>query len=385
MFAWVGQLIDSNNAAIAQGWAGVAQATFAAVLIFVGVIQIAIYVRMRKIMDDPAKIMRGQLKEVKSASRVAEQTISNLERPHVFLIINHNFAEATRRILGRMYESIWPHTATLFPAVAYSLKTYGKTPAIITQIMAQVVVSDAPPSENVAFSPRPLPSESVIAPSETSIRLEAGMSDKYVLTEDDFRRLQNGDAFWWFYGVVRYDDILGWGHIHHFCWRWDFAEAEPRLYEMPVGISQSTKSTPAAITKLSGLRQAAWEPASYNIQGEDGQMYGRWRRVWRRDPHGLTVVSRYAVPPGKAWKVVGKAPPPGEYVIILDGHYHDTRGRATAGPGTYMLNAPGAIHGGISCGLKLFIHCCSGTPDEIVSIDLIEFEPGRGILRAGGG
>jgi len=49
-----------------------------------------------------------------------------------------------------------------------------------------------------------------------------------------------------------------------------------------------------------------------------------------------------------------------------------------------MFNAPGAIHGGISCDLTLFIHCCSGTPDEIVSIDLIDFEPGRWVVRAGG-
>jgi len=25
--------------------------------------------------------------------------------------------------------------------------------------------------------------------------------------------------------------------------------------------------------------------------------------------------------------------------------------------------------------LTIFIHCCSGEPDEIVSIDLIDFEP----------
>jgi hypothetical protein len=46
-----------------------------------------------------------------------------------------------------------------------------------------------------------------------------------------------------------------------------------------------------------------------------------------------------------------------------------------AGPGTFMFNAPGARHGGISCDLTLFIHCCSGEPDEILSIDLIDFEP----------
>jgi hypothetical protein len=37
-------------------------------------------------------------------------------------------------------------------------------------------------------------------------------------------------------------------------------------------------------------------------------------------------------------------------------------------------NAPGAVHGGISCNLTLYIHCCSGEPDEIVSVALIDFE-----------
>ena len=51
--------------------------------------------------------------------------------------------------------------------------------------------------------------------------------------------------------------------------------------------------------------------------------------------------------------------------------------RAVHGGGVH----PGAVHGGISCDLTLLIHCCSGEPDDIVSIDLIDFEPGRGIIR----
>jgi hypothetical protein len=128
--------------------------------------------------------------------------------------------------------------------------------------------------------------------------------------------------------------------------------------------------------------QVPWEPATYNVRWADGKDYGRWRRVLRQHSHGLTVVSRYTAPPGKAWKIIGKASELGEEVYIMAGHYYDTRGRVIAGPGTYMFNAPGAVHGGISCDLTLFIHCCSGKPDEIVSIDLIDFLPGTGIVRA---
>ena len=121
--------------------------------------------------------------------------------------------------------------------------------------------------------------------------------------------------------------------------------------------------------------QGGWEAASYNIRTADGREYGRWRRVLRQHPHGLTVISHYKAPPGKAWKIVGIASELGEEVYILEGAYYDTRGRILAGPGTFMFNAPGARHGGISCDLTLYIHCCSGEPDEIVSIDLIDFEP----------
>ena len=73
-------------------------------------------------------------------------------------------------------------------------------------------------------------------------------------------------------------------------------------------------------------QEIGWEPASYNVKWEDGREYGRWRRVLRQHSHGLTVISRYSAPPGKAWKIVGKASQLGEEVYILDGHYYDTRG-----------------------------------------------------------
>jgi hypothetical protein len=153
------------------------------------------------------------------------------------------------------------------------------------------------------------------------------------------------------------------------------AEASPlpdRLHFLGVerarGMNETWKSYKV------GPAVGAWESASYNIRTDDGREYGRWRRVLRQHSHGLTVISRYQAPPGKAWKIIGKASRLGEEVYIIEGAYYDVRGRILAGPGTYQFNAPGAVHGGISCDLTLYIHCCSGEPDEIVSIDLIDFE-----------
>jgi hypothetical protein len=101
-----------------------------------------------------------------------------------------------------------------------------------------------------------------------------------------------------------------------------------------------------------GARQGGWEPASYNVWTADGREMAGGVRCCGNTPHGLTVISHYRAPPGKAWKIVGKASALGEEVYILEGAYegayYDTRGRILAGPGTFMFNAPGARHGGIS-------------------------------------
>jgi hypothetical protein len=187
-----------------------------------------------------AKIMSGQLEAARDAASAAKiqaetaaQTISHLERPHIYLIIEHNFQESTRRIINRMYSATWPYRVELVPTVSFKLKNYGKTPAILTQIRAHVIEDGDVPAIEGSFSLMGLGAQFVIADGETSHVLQAGLGGEYRLNEDDLNRLQNGDSFWWFYGAVRYDDILGWEHIHHFCWRWDFGEAESALFEYP--------------------------------------------------------------------------------------------------------------------------------------------------------
>jgi hypothetical protein len=45
----------------------------------------------------------------------------------------------------------------------------------------------------------------------------------------------------------------------------------------------------------------------------------------------------------------------------MEGAHYDAQGRILAGPGTFMFNAPGARHGGISCDLTLYIHCAAAS------------------------
>lgn len=60
-----------------------------------------------------------------------------------------------------------------------------------------------------------------------------------------------------------------------------------------------------------------WQPGDHNIRWDDGNEYGSWSKVVREHQHGLTMLLRIKAPPGKAWRVVGRAPELGEEVYIL--------------------------------------------------------------------
>lgn len=125
-----------------------------------------------------------------------------------------------------------------------------------------------------------------------------------------------------------------------------------------------------------GSDEGTWEAASYNIRTA-----GRRPRVW---PVAQSAAQASARPDGD-FSLQGSTGPGMENRrqgisarrrgLYSRRAYYDTQGRVVAGPRTFMFNAPGAVHGGLSCDLILYIHCCSGEPDEIVSIDLIDFEP----------
>jgi hypothetical protein len=90
---WCSNLIDGGNAAIAQGWAGVAQAFFGLVLVAVGIVQIRIYWRMRSIMDAQMLMQR------------------ETQRPHVFVVAIELLPQTGWTIL----QTVWKNTGQTPP------------------------------------------------------------------------------------------------------------------------------------------------------------------------------------------------------------------------------------------------------------------------------
>ena len=100
-------------------------------------------------------------------------------------------------------------------------------------------------------------------------------------------------------------------------------------------------------------------------RGLDHLSNGQWV-TWQNVRERLGPQSK--APPGKAWKIIGRASALGEEVYIMEGAYYDPLGHIVRAP-AHSCSTP------LVRDLTLFIHCCSGEPDEILSIELIDFEP----------
>jgi hypothetical protein len=76
----VSEFITTNNAAIAQGWAGIAQAFFALVLVLIGAFQVAIYFRTNKILWRQTKLMARQARVAVKQATIADKQAAIAER-----------------------------------------------------------------------------------------------------------------------------------------------------------------------------------------------------------------------------------------------------------------------------------------------------------------
>gem|GEM_PF-5323291 len=150
-------------------------------------------------------------------ARVAEQTISVLESPHLFTICSHNFIDAL--FYYELYDNpSSPNGFREIPTVKFRLKNYGKSPAILTQIAASLFSDSRMPEDRIKLR-LPLPEETTIAPNNETPPITVEWSNPAErVTQHDFRGMLNGDYYFWFAGYVVFEDVLGFEHTVHFCW-----------------------------------------------------------------------------------------------------------------------------------------------------------------------
>jgi hypothetical protein len=187
-----------------------------------------------KAAEDNAAAARSSAEAAATQARAAEQTISSLERPHLFPICEHNFTNVLEPLLRhwRLYDhpgSGWPLSIESAPIVSFRFRNYGKSPAIVRQIAGSIVAGPTYPAP-VAPHWVELPKENVLLPGDTSEPRSTGVLDPFTFEvgKNDFGALLASETYWWFYGFVVYEDVIDTEHTSYFCYRFDYGM---RLFE----------------------------------------------------------------------------------------------------------------------------------------------------------
>ena len=90
--------------------------------------------------------------------------------------------------------------------VAYVIRNFGKTPAILREISHELVASIDLREEPVYSPPRGLPNETILAAGDDTPGIDCYMED--IVTVEQAREIAAGKCSIWLIGRVVYEDIV---------------------------------------------------------------------------------------------------------------------------------------------------------------------------------
>jgi hypothetical protein len=193
---------------------------FTAVLVFVGVVQLVLFIwqlRLIRTSLDDAKISADAAADAaKAASRqahVAEETLARIERPYLYVIKVERITVVDETMIfedGRKWLD-----------VEYSIVNHGKIPAIIEEPRAGLSVSSEPQRpDRLEFSDS-LVIDPILAPGDVRLQSERLEWTAFTATEDDPHAPYFGENQLWFWVVIPYRGPFSQGHEIRKCWRYD--------------------------------------------------------------------------------------------------------------------------------------------------------------------
>ncbi len=165
--------------------------------------------------------------------------LTQAERAQMFIMIRSHqlgFIEnAARTTDPKMQDG----TISPLPTVWYRFKNYGKTPAIIREISAQLTYFERLPDDPVYVASDQVLHEQMIASGDTTALpgLEKPQVHSCPMTQQitvtQAKSIVRAQAYIWFYGRIIYDDTFGIEHEHRFLWRYGGAHGFRPNYEHP--------------------------------------------------------------------------------------------------------------------------------------------------------
>jgi hypothetical protein len=188
--------------------------TIATVLAFGAAILAAVFAGFAawhaKRSADADNLALAETRESSSFSKAVTQ-------PYLYVIIDES--NASYCLVDKVFQ---PHHRTLVHVV-FSLKNYGKTPAIIRDISAETYISR--PGLNATFKTRNFfPNEVMLGDSAITKSFLCECDE--LLSDDDIDQIKIGESMLYFAGSIDFTDIHGVGRTVFFRWRYNCLQEE---------------------------------------------------------------------------------------------------------------------------------------------------------------
>jgi hypothetical protein len=210
-------------------------ALFTFLLVATAIAQIVIFVRQLRLIRDsigPAEKAANSAAAAAEAAKLNAQAVITAERARIYIQVGG------AELIGNIKHSINYAPANTpeqlqapinaIVGVAYAVKNYGRTPAIIKEISHQLIIAETlpdPPRETTPVNPFPI---SHFLARETESEITCNFES--VFTVKDARDVFASFKTIWLYGYVSYDDTFGWGREFDYVWHYNGGMHDFRLY-----------------------------------------------------------------------------------------------------------------------------------------------------------
>jgi hypothetical protein len=186
----------------------------------VGALVLIVYWRQTNIMEGQLNAATAAATAASKAADVAEEALRLGERPYLFVTPIHNVLQYA--INDANPQNTWEPFRAFGrqPFVTFNIINYGKTPAILHEISANLKISTILPLRQDLSKIMP----------QASIVISTGHNTSEVTCEVDNwdanahrTTIANGHEHFWLVGEIKYDDIFGNVTVSGFCFRYHVA------------------------------------------------------------------------------------------------------------------------------------------------------------------
>jgi hypothetical protein len=142
-----------------------------------------------------------------SVARSNTEALIRAENAYLSVAVTNDTVGKLAGLYGR-----WDKSDDMFdnevetPNLAYSIRNFGRTPALLKEISNQIIIARTFPQPAQHVIRERMPEDLVVAPGESSEKLICQMEDTF--TVGDAVRFQNRESTFWFYGYLRFDDAF---------------------------------------------------------------------------------------------------------------------------------------------------------------------------------